>query len=356
MSIQYIKSSKIDVFPAGFRGQDFPASKISTEKNLSLLGRAARGYNSAIYDPFASSHIIIILRGYIFRFSAADLPAGNNLYACIRLRKISAAANDPVGEVLAPVDSSITSTALDIAAGSGEYSFVGIGFSSSELSGANIYQLRVRDASGNFIETRSYTDALTSSVYNTAGGTTINSELQTGKLTLGGLSTAPGVLKANAAKEVIAVATLSASDLASISGTSAKVLQASGSNHTLEWIDKTNPENGAFRVDISTNSSSPSTFFTANQSNNSTLLFNNADFEITTDGSDIKKKTIKINPSKDFTPAQYLKNATINENTNTLTLTRKDGTAFNYQAAKLTPSTTAKSSVAELKALQINDT
>lgn len=147
----FIESSKIKVFPAGFRKDALDTSKLTTEENLTgltILSSDKDIGNRWITNPLNDKETIIYIKGYKFVLATADIPA-NCTWAAIKLRDISIIANNATDngntvqvkvntKVLKPVESTDTKAAnLDE-----NGNFLGLGFYENEPSGDDIYKVK----------------------------------------------------------------------------------------------------------------------------------------------------------------------------------------------------------------------
>lgn len=98
MSKLFFESTKIDVYPAGFRSQEFIKSKITSENNLTEISKQL---NNTI--ALKGLNYIVKLDGYVFTFDVSDLRTlldaqTGEVYCTIAYRELS-----DVGNVLAPI-------------------------------------------------------------------------------------------------------------------------------------------------------------------------------------------------------------------------------------------------------------
>lgn len=98
MSKLFFESTKIDVYPAGFRSQEFIKSKITSESNLTEISKQL---NDTI--DLKGLNYIVKLDGYVFTFDVSDLETlldaqTGEVYCTIAYRELS-----DVGNVLAPI-------------------------------------------------------------------------------------------------------------------------------------------------------------------------------------------------------------------------------------------------------------
>lgn len=126
---KFIESSKIKVFPAGFRNDALDTSKLTTEENLTSLTilSSDKGIgNRWIINPLNDAETIIYIKGYRFVFATADIPE-NCTWAAIQLRELGVGNNKT--NVLKPVDAvDPNASALDDDNGN----FLGLGFYENE--------------------------------------------------------------------------------------------------------------------------------------------------------------------------------------------------------------------------------
>lgn len=125
---KFIKSSKIKVFPAGFRKDALDTSKLTTEENLTSLTilSSDKGIgNRWITNPLNNKETIIYIKGYRFVFATVDIPE-NCTWAAIQLRELAVGNNKT--NVLKPINNTDpNATTLDIGDASNE-EFQGLGF------------------------------------------------------------------------------------------------------------------------------------------------------------------------------------------------------------------------------------
>lgn len=79
----YFSSNSIEMFPSGFRGNNFGKSKLTTEENLRSLLRISKNKennNLFIIDPLNNEdtsdggrNLILVIQGYIFKFNESSL-------------------------------------------------------------------------------------------------------------------------------------------------------------------------------------------------------------------------------------------------------------------------------------------
>lgn len=122
---RFIESSKIKVFPAGFRKDALDTSKLTTEENLTSLTILSSGKtigNRWITNPLNDKEDVIYIRGYKFVFPKKDIPE-NCTWAAIQLRELGVGNNKT--NVLKPVESTdAKATNLD----DNDGNFLGLGF------------------------------------------------------------------------------------------------------------------------------------------------------------------------------------------------------------------------------------
>lgn len=122
---QFIESSKIKVFPAGFRKDASDTSKLTTEENLTsltILSSDKTIGNRWITNPLNDKEDVIYIRGYKFVFPKKDIPE-NCTWAAIQLRELGVGNNKT--NVLKPVESTdAKATNLD----DNDGNFLGLGF------------------------------------------------------------------------------------------------------------------------------------------------------------------------------------------------------------------------------------
>lgn len=136
---KFIESSKIKVFPAGFRKGALDTSKLTTEENLTsltILSSDKTIGNRWITNPLNDKEDVIYIRGYKFVFPKKDIPE-NCTWAAIQLRELGVGNNKT--NVLKPVESTdAKATDLDDNGGN----FLGLGFYENEPSGDDIYKVK----------------------------------------------------------------------------------------------------------------------------------------------------------------------------------------------------------------------
>lgn len=122
---KFIESSKIKVFPAGFRKGALDTSKLTTEENLTSLTILSSDNtigNRWITNPLNNKETIIYIKGYRFVFATADIPE-KYTWAAIQLRELGVGNNKT--NVLKPVESTdAKATNLD----DNDGNFLGLGF------------------------------------------------------------------------------------------------------------------------------------------------------------------------------------------------------------------------------------
>lgn len=137
---KFIESSKIKVFPAGFRKGALDTSKLTTEENLTSLTILSSDNtigNRWITNPLNNKETIIYIKGYRFVFATADIPE-KYTWAAIQLRELGVGNNNKTN-VLKPVESTdAKATNLDDNGGN----FIGLGFYENEPSGDDIYKVK----------------------------------------------------------------------------------------------------------------------------------------------------------------------------------------------------------------------
>ena len=122
---KFIESSKIKVFPAGFRKGALDTSKLTTEENLTSLTILSSDNtigNRWITNPLNNKETIIYIKGYRFVFATADIPE-KYTWAAIQLRELGVGNNKT--NVLKPVEST-DAKATDLDDNDGN--FLGLGF------------------------------------------------------------------------------------------------------------------------------------------------------------------------------------------------------------------------------------
>lgn len=159
--MNYLQSSAIDVFPAGFRGTGYANSKLTTEQNLTqmqLLSSESKNNNFIFKrsDSSNNSNVIIGIQGYIFLISENILGSlisimPNPVYAHIKLRELeNSNASTNYGNVLCPIGEDYSSvTCLDTSEDINS-NFIGLGF--DNVSSDDIYSIQITDISGNILE------------------------------------------------------------------------------------------------------------------------------------------------------------------------------------------------------------
>lgn len=159
--MNYLQSSAIDVFPAGFRGTGYANSKLTTEQNLTqmqLLSSESKNNNFIFKrsDSSNNSNVIIGIQGYIFSISENILGSlisitPNPVYAHIKLRELeNSNASNNYGNVLCPIGEDYSSvTCLDTSEDINS-NFIGLGF--DNVSSDDIYSIQITDISGNILE------------------------------------------------------------------------------------------------------------------------------------------------------------------------------------------------------------
>jgi len=135
--VQYINSDKIIVFPSAFRGSPYYKSRLTSEENLTLLGKYSRNGNAVIKD---GDYTIITLEGYVFKMLTTDVPKGNSLFAIIYIREENSIRH------LSKVPKADEDGTLDDDTGSGV--FHGLAFGTQAEGNDHTASVQVRDASG----------------------------------------------------------------------------------------------------------------------------------------------------------------------------------------------------------------
>lgn len=163
-----LSSDEVTVFPAGFRGQSYIKSKLTTEDNLTTFAKISSNRlnnNQVFSDPDNQDNLIIYIRGYYFNVPKTSIPepsaSPKTLYAFIRLYN----RRNNVGYTLANAFETGNSVNLDAQSdlGSEESYFNGLAFctellnipnnSQDDSQGDSMYDyVQLRDESGNFIE------------------------------------------------------------------------------------------------------------------------------------------------------------------------------------------------------------
>ena len=147
--MQYINSDKITVFPSAFRGSPYYKSRLTSEENLTLLGKYSRSGSAVIKD---GNYTIIVLEGYVFKMLTADVPKGNNLFAIIyieeknfikRLSKVPKTDNKAEGD-----------ETLDGDDPGNPSIFHGLAFGTQAEGNDHTASVQVRDASGDIFYTK----------------------------------------------------------------------------------------------------------------------------------------------------------------------------------------------------------
>lgn len=136
--MQYVQSDHIIVFPAAFRGSGYYKSRLTSEENLTLLSKYARSKYAVLKD---GDYTIIIIEGYIFKLLTRDVPAGNNLYAAIRLGN-----DEGIGRLLCRVEETPSGSGDSTLDSDG--TFFGLGFDIADKVKNYSANVLVRDASG----------------------------------------------------------------------------------------------------------------------------------------------------------------------------------------------------------------
>ena len=164
--INTVSSDKINVFPAGFRNQQYNKSKYTTEDNLvlfNLLSSNLNNHNQIFTDPYDSRRTILYIGGYYFNVLTESIP-NSSYYAYIRLIY----KDENVGYVLGPCDADGDKLdyILDLPAdNTSVIKFKGLGFTTKENLDAltanidktsnphppKILDIEIRDASGNLL-------------------------------------------------------------------------------------------------------------------------------------------------------------------------------------------------------------
>lgn len=112
----YFLSQSIEVYPSGFRGQDYPQSKLTTEENITRLQSYLDLADGIYEDARDTDYCILKISGYTFKFSKQNLikalpqtpnPSENiyRVFAGIKLRD----GGTNIGQVLAPLNSTLSS-------------------------------------------------------------------------------------------------------------------------------------------------------------------------------------------------------------------------------------------------------
>lgn len=142
--MQYINSDKITVFPSAFRGSPYYKSRLTSEENLTLLGKYSRNGNAVIRD---GDYTIITLEGYVFKMLTTDVPKGNSLFAIIYIKEENSIKH------LSKVPKTGEGETLDDDTGGGGI-FHGLAFGTQAEGNDHTASVRVRDASGNISYTK----------------------------------------------------------------------------------------------------------------------------------------------------------------------------------------------------------
>ena len=170
----FIESSKIKVFPAGFRKDALDTSKLTTEENLTgltILSSDKSIGDRWITNPLNDAETIIYIKGYKFVLATANIPE-NCTWAAIKLRELR--INNVDTKVLKPVESTdAKATDLDE-----KGNFLGLGFYENEPSGNDIYKVK-KDSS---------LVLNSSEIKNGTSDTNIAEQFNTKKITVGNIT------------------------------------------------------------------------------------------------------------------------------------------------------------------------
>lgn len=227
----FIKSQKIDVFPAVNRAVGYANAKRTTEENLLKLNKISgneRNLAQMFFDPQDAAYVIFNIYGYWFRCKSADLPSGANLKAYIKL--IDAPG---VGYMLSPIEGA--GTLLDQGA-LNEEDFCALGFTTENIP-SGCYGLQIRDGDTLLIEQPLKLDA--NEIRNvTSGAEAISKEFTTETITadiINGLTITPAT---NNTLTIIEGKTLVVNKNITLDGTDGKSATLNN-NLTISGADKT---------------------------------------------------------------------------------------------------------------------
>lgn len=184
----FFKSSDIEVYPAGFRGQSYGKSKLVTEENFTSMLSMDNTKDGLYKDQRddTESTLILKLAGYAFKFSNENFQKLLNdiafdyktnplserqplqdylykVYACIRFRDIpagngSSSNTGPVGKVLNDIDSGASENIiLDVKVGAEDY-FRGLTFIVSNTDPISLTNISYSKNIGCYVKIRQATD------------------------------------------------------------------------------------------------------------------------------------------------------------------------------------------------------
>lgn len=135
---EYLPSSYVTVFPAGYRGQGYGISKLTTEENLTrsaILSANLANQNCVFLDPANNDNLILFISNYFFCIPKSQIRDDADLYAYIKFKTISG-----VGKVL----DNIASTGNVLDSTDETPKFQGLKFQTTAPSGSDIAYVQVK--------------------------------------------------------------------------------------------------------------------------------------------------------------------------------------------------------------------
>lgn len=154
MSMNYLESAKVKVFPCAYRGENStsttvidPESKLNTEFNFVHTGRTV-GRNSYIISYATDAKkVCCVISGYYFELDFTDKTLSNYKFAHIKTKQVTIAGNATT-EILTTCELNSTSNDNYLDASG---NFLGIGFSSTKDTSYTL-SLQLFNDSGNIYE------------------------------------------------------------------------------------------------------------------------------------------------------------------------------------------------------------